>query len=463
MNSLLRSVRLTIAVIAFTLCAPAHAQVEIAIGAVLVGKKVSQIINDLNLAGSQLIAQAGATGNGMISHAGNEANVLAKNVSFELRDRMDQTFERLDDAEKKLLIEVERTRQSLLEVVDKAYDAKDTMAVDLNRILDRFPFLSKGFFIQSVRGVAYFPGSSDYKMKVTASTLGIDEKVKTTVSVVVDDKPLEDASVDQSLQRGQAVITIPNSALSGKFNEREMVLVKAKLTFNVERQKGWGIFTRTVKEGPFEVPLTLALYPRIAATITPTSMAPTYAWVATGSMSQDLSTPNRHCHHCGRDTTGPNTIEIVVAGGNVPVVDYKRFVDPLSLSCISGGNVCGFSSAHRTSITNNGAKAVANWNTNSHPTTWRLTAPVETYTMTGEQAYAGPPQTALFGQALFFDFPKGSTVTALKVRTFTKNEYQILTGTADPKQILTYKGVEANPPPAVRRVLYQVEFPQGVQ
>jgi hypothetical protein len=204
------------------------------------------------------------------------------------------------------------------------------------------------------------------------------------------------------------------------------------------------------------------LYPKVAATVTPTAMQPKYAWIAAGSMSQDLQTPDRHCHHCGRDTTGPNTIEMMVEGGNVPVVDYKRFVAPVSLSCIVGGNTCGFSGGTRTDINNNGAKAVANWNTNSHPTTWRLTAAVEKYTMTGDAAYAGATQDAPFGTALFFDFPAGSTVKALKVKTFTKNEYQILTGVADPKQILSYQGIEAKAPPSVTRVVYQIGLPLGV-
>jgi hypothetical protein len=82
--------------------APAQAQV-LAVGAALAGKKVSEIINELELTGSSLIAQAGATGNGLVSHAGNEANVLAKNVSFDMRDCLDQTFDRLDDSEKRLL------------------------------------------------------------------------------------------------------------------------------------------------------------------------------------------------------------------------------------------------------------------------------------------------------------------------------------------------------------------------
>lgn len=439
-------------------------QVTLVAGA-LAGKQVSKIIADLKLTAVNLLSQADNTGNAMISHAANEANVLAQNLSFQFRDRLDQTFDRLDDAEKKLLIEAEAMRTSLAQVVDKAYDAKDTLAVDLNRLVDRFPFLSKGFFLQSVRGIAYFPGAGDYKLKVTASTLGIDELVKTNVSMTIDGKPINDLQVDQSLQRGQAIITVPNAVISPKFSDSDLMLVKAVVTFNVERQRGIWPFKWTSKEGPFEVPLTFSLYPRTAAIVTPTARAPVYAWTPAGSVAVSKDTPDRHCDSdCrGERTRGPNRIEMAVAGGNVQSVGYKRFVGTPSLVCVGGGSSCLYAGAQNTYITENAAKAVATWDTWSRPTTWTLTTAVEEYKMTADAPYAGESIKVLFGQPVILDYPKASTAKAIKIRTFTKNEYTILTGIADPKQIMSYQGTEPNAPPGVDRLLYQVKMPEGVQ
>lgn len=83
--------------------------------------------------------------------------------------------------------------------------------------------------------------------------------------------------------------------------------------------------------------------------------------------------------------------------------------------------------------------------------------------MTTDAPYAGENMKVLFGQPVILDYPKASTAKAIKVRTFTKNEYTILTGIADPKQILSYQGLESNAPPAVDRLLYQVKMPEDVQ
>lgn len=445
---------------------PAHveAQGTIIVG-VLAGKQISKIIADLKLTAVNLMAQADNSGNAMLSHAANEANVLAQNLSFQFRDRLDQTFDRLGDQEKLLLIEAENMRTSLAQTVDKAYDAKDTLAIDLNRMLDRFPFLSNGFFVQSVRGIAYFPGAGNYKLKVTASTLGIDANLKTNVTMAIDGKPVESLEVDQSQQRGQAFITLPNAVMSPKFSDKDLVLVKAILTFNVERKRGFWPIRWTSKEGPFEVPLTLSLYPRTAATITISARAPIYAWVPVGSITVSKDTPDRHCEsHCrGEPTRGPNRIEMGVSQGDVMSIGSKRFVGTPSLVCTGGGYSCGFSGAHLTYVTNNASQAVGTWDTWSRPTTWTLTSNIEEYKMQGDEPFTGRPIPVLFGQPLSFDYPKGSTVKTINVKTFTKNEYSILTGQVDQKDLLIYKGLEPNAPPTVDRLLYQVKLPDGVQ
>lgn len=442
----------------------AQGQVTLVAGA-LVGKQVSKIIAGLKLTAVNLLSQADSTGNAMISHAANEANILAQNLSFQFRDRLDQTFDRLDDAEKKLLIEAETMRTSLAQVVDKAYDAKDTLAVDLNRLLDRFPFLNEGFFLQSVRGIAYFPGVGDYKLKVTASTLGIDAAVKTIVSMTIDGKSIDDLEVDQSLQRGQAIITVPNKVISSKFSDNDLVLMKAVVTFNVERERGFWPFNWVAKEGPFEVPLTFSLYPRTAATVTPIARAPVYAWTPAGSVAISKDAPDRHCDdECGGEPTrGPNRIEMTVPVGNVASIGAKRFVGKPALACTGGGSSCGYVGAQNTYITENGTRAVATWDTWSRPTTWTLTTAVEQYKMISDVPYTGESLRVLFGHPVILDYPKASTAKAIKIKTFTKHEYTILTGVADLKQLLSYQGIETNAPPAVDRLLYQVKMPDGVQ
>jgi hypothetical protein len=437
----------------------ASAQVP-AIGAALAGKTVSDIINQIKQVGVTLLAQADSSGNAMISHGANEANVLAQNLSFQFRDRLNESFDRLNDQEKMLLIESESIRQSLAQLSDKAYDAKDSFVVDLNQIVDRFPFVSKGFFLQSVRGVAFLPGAGNFQIRTFASTLGIQDGVTTKLRLTVDGKEIESANVDQSQQRGLAIITIPNSALANKFKDNDLVLVPASLTFDVERKAGWWIFSHTENES-YQVPLTFSLYPRLAAKVTAKARAPKFAWVNIGIKSITKDTPDRHCSkNCGGEPTrGPNSVEMVVAGGDAPTVGYQRFVEPLSLKCITGNGVCDFAGAIHTSITDQGTRAKATWDTWSRPSTWELAGNVQEYKLTGDEPWSSAPTLAKFGSVVKFDFPKNSTVETLEVVTFTKQQYEVLVATHDPSELLKYQGAEPAAPPDVDRRVYQVDFP----
>jgi hypothetical protein len=455
-------------VLALTLVsAAADAQTTI-VATVLAGKKVSEIIEQVRMAGVSLLSQADSSGNAMIAHGANEANVVATNLSFQFRDRLDQTFDRLNDQEKQLLIEADSLRSDLTKLGDKAYDAKDTLAVDLNFMLDRFPFLSKGFFLQSVRGLSYFPGTGSYQLRVIASTLGVQEDVKTVVALSVEGMNVANLEVDQSQQRGQAFITIPPTVLASRFSNTELKLVHAKLTFTVTRKAGWGIFSHNVQDKPYEVPLTFSLYPRRAATVVASAHQPVYAWVNLpgGPMTVHKDTPDRNCEkRCGGEPTrGPNSIDMKVPGigGDSPVAGNQRFIPPVALEC-KAGPCGGWFGAVNTYITDNGTRAVGTWDTWSRPTTWYLSATVQEYKMIGEAPWAAPTADAKFGDVIVFDFPKGATVDTLKVTTFTKNEYTIFVQQPDPKDILHYQSKESGAPPTVDRFLYQVRLPRGVQ
>jgi hypothetical protein len=439
--------------------------IETAIAAGYGGRKVGEIIDQFKQTGVSLIQQAEDTGNALLSRAANEANVLARNIDFRLGEQIDRTFDRLDDQEKLLIIQAEIIRRQLARMSDKAYDAKDTLMVDLNYLADRLPFVNEGFFLQSVRGIAYFPGGSDYQMKVFASTLGVQDGVRTRVTLTIDGQPVENLSVDQSRQRGQALITIPYSVLAPYFKERELALVPANLRFEVERKSGWWIFESTRSEGPFDVPLSLSLYPRLAATATVSAKVNQYAWKRVESRSQSKGTPDRHCsRRCrGEPTRGPNRIEMTIEGGNVDIEGYKRFAKPAELRCTGGGNACAFFGAIVTSITGNGTKAVATWDTWSRPTTWTLTVPVEQYSHVGEKDWTSVPHDIRFGHPFYWDFPKASSVRLIRIRSFTKKEYSLLVGSEDPNGLLQYKGTEPHAPAKVHRVLYQADLPRAVQ
>jgi hypothetical protein len=75
-------------------------------------------------------------------------------------------------------------------------------------------------------------------------------------------------------------------------------------------------------------------------------------------------------------------LEIKVAGGHTPPVPGdKRFAGAHpSFECVSGQDrACAFRDIFYVSFIDGKTTAKASWRTNSHPTTWVLSAPVEAF------------------------------------------------------------------------------------
>lgn len=445
-----------------------HAAVETAvaqgIATALSGKKVSDIINEVQLTGVNLIDQSNHTGNALISRAGNEANVLAGNLNFILKDNLNESFNSLSEERKLLLIEAEKMRKELGNTADKAYKFKDSLTLDLNFIVTSLPFVKEKFFIQSIKGLSYLPSNKNFNLKISATTLGIHEGIHTNIKIYdAKDKtntPLENVIVNQAEQRFFANVSIPQDSLQVKFNDENMTIVPLTVEFEVEKKRGWWIFSWLDKNS-YTVPIYLSLYPKKVADIQITTKQPVYDWVNIGDKTKSYITPNRHCkHNCGgQPTRGGNRIEFSVAGGAKPYKEgYKRLINP-SQKC-TGGN-CGFSDSFRLYRTENNTRLIFTWDTWSTPGTWEAKADIEEYQVVNEKSYNSKIIPAYFSKQFTALIPKEFTYGILKIKTFTKNEYEIQIGAPDSKGLLQYQG-QTNSGPDKIRVSYRIESPDKV-
>jgi len=434
------------------------------IATALAGKTVSDIINEVRLSGVSLIDQATHSANALISRAGNEANVLAGNFDIIFKENMNLTFDRLSEERKAVLIEAEALRRTLSSITDTAYNFKDSTVLDLNHIVTSLPFVKNDFFLQSIRGLSYLPQASDFKFQVAATTLGVHEKVNTTIEVFKghdnNKKLLQNVMVDQSKQRFFADITIPNKHLSENFTDNDLSIFPLTIRFNISRKKGWWVFSKQEMQ-VYDVPVFFNLFPRKAATLVSVTKKPTYGWKSAGTMSERYSTPNRHCSkNCkGEPTRGGNRIEFAVPGGPAPYkVGYKRLRNALQ-ACI-GGN-CGWSDSFNLRLTNNDTKLIFTWDTWSTSGTWEATANVQEYKVTGEFTDTSGEINAYFGKVLEIIVPKDTTIGILKIRTFTKQNYEIKLGESDPYGIPTYHGL-SSAGTNKSRAAYRVNDPAAV-
>lgn len=434
------------------------------IATALAGKTVSDIINEVRLSGVSLIDQATHSGNALIARGGNEVSVLSKNLDFIFKDDLNLTFDKLSEERRAVLIEAEAIRRDLARTTDSAYNFKDTAVLDLNSIATALPFVKKTFFVQSVRGLSYLPQAGDFRIQVIASTLGVDEDTSTTVQVYrgqgSEKKLIPEVTVDQSIQRFMADIVIPNKLLADDFRDDELHLLPLTLSFDVSRKTGWWIFSST-NTSSYEVPIYVNLFPKKTASVVAVTKVPVYDWVNIGTKSDRYSTPNRHCKkNCkGEPTRGGNRIEFAVAGGPAPFkVGYQKLVNPRQ-ACI-GGN-CGWSDSFNLRLTEYDTRLIFTWDTWSTPGTWEATADIHEYRVVNEDVKSSDSQAVYFGRVLELSIPTHATFAVLRVKTFTKQEYEIVLGETDPNGILTYQG-RSPAAPGLTRVAYRVNDPAAV-
>jgi hypothetical protein len=414
------------------------------IATALGGKTVSNIVNDVRQSGTDLIDQATHTGNALIARSGNEANVLAGNLDAIFKENMEDTFDNLSEERKAIIIEAEALRRNLTSVKDSAYSFKDSTALDLNALFQSIPFIKDKFFVQSIRGLSYLPQVSDFKLQIAATSLGIQDNISTKVSVYKKDgeskKLIPNIIVDQSKQRFFAEISIPNSELASSFSDTDLVVLPLIIQLTSQYTKGWWIFSH-IEEQTHEIPVYINLFPRKVATITSSVRTPTYSWVKIDTKFERYTTPNRHCDDdCRGDRTkGGNRIEFAVApsGPSPDRVNNKKLVNP-QYRCIA--QTCGWSGSFNLRLTNYDSRLIFTWDTWSRPGTWEVSADVLEYQITGESIKSETETTASFGRLLEIILPIDTSYSTLKVRTFTKNDYEILIDQPDPYGILTYQG-----------------------
>jgi hypothetical protein len=133
----------------------------------------------------------------------------------------------------------------------------------------------------------------------------------------------------------------------------------------------------------------------------------------------------------------------------------QRFSGPVTLECTGGGSSCAFTGAQQLWISDGGTRVTATWDTWSRPTTWKLTARVQEYRLVGDVPWKGEVTAVRRGEVVPVDYPRGSTVKVLRIKTFTHQEYQLTPGSIDPMAILQYKGAETNAPETVDRLILQ--------
>lgn len=424
----------------------------------LVGVTVKDLITEARQQATALLADGRSTGDTLITRAGDELNMLADNAVRLVGDEVDEKFERFDESTKNLLISLHAATQSAKSFAKKAYDLKDTAALDLRSLLGGLPLVKERLVLQRVDGLTHLKGGADYQMELIGSYIGTpSEEHTTSIALAIDEAPVKGIRVTP-LGLHHATLAIPNAEMSAFFTEENLRILPGKIVISQRFKEGWWVFA-SWKEKKYEVPVHFSLFPPYAGTIKVVARAQTLGWTKAEPKSNTTTGGNNHCSKkCSGWRGSPYEVGVSVSGGErTPQhLGDQRIVAISECRCVSG--TCGFDEHNHSIIDLDNTRARCGWQGRSHASTWRITAQVEQW---------GPKDERDIEQSvkLYWDrnveirVPRNATTIQISGRLLTGTDVDILDGQPDPGGLLTRISKVANLNDA--SLYYRINRPKG--
>ena len=389
------------------------------------------IIQDARLAASTLMADGANTGNTLVIRGADELNAAADNAVRIIGHSMDKKFEQLEPLQKEMMLGVARATVAVKKLSEKAYTAKDTIALDVRSILGSFPLVTETFVLQRVGGLSHLKRETDYRMQLIGSYVGLPATgYEAEIQLYIDGKKVDGLKRNPS-EVHVTELAIPSDVINPLFKDDKVALVPVDVEVTYTSPKPWYHLFARADKSPIVTRVHLALYPSHVGSFDVSARETVFGWTPLPSDFKQALGPNAHCSSdCGKHYGIDAGVEMVVSGGEKPqqVPGDIRIVNA-DCSPIPGHN--GFDVIHGPVIQDNGTRAICRFRARSHPSEYRLTVYRQLWAATGDRDV----KTAV---DLYFDkvseirVPKFAKAVRVSGRDTSGSRFEFMLGEADP-------------------------------
>ena len=337
-------------------------------------------------------------------------------------------------------------------MVARTYDLKDTLVIDIAAAEAGLPLTDvPDFFVQSIRNIAFLKRPGDYPISLFARGVDTNSDQKADISVSIDGKPQVLSRIDH-VQAGRADIFIPQAALDPLFKRDQLSTVAILISVKLSKRHLFGLYW---SEETFSIPLTLTLYPQLAAKIVVKSQAPKYDWVSVEEVASNPVGPTPDLDGCTDldcRFTGYGDVRVPGPQSGDPIPGARRIRDPYWI-CLTPASYCAFFENSPIVVDMNGTHASGTFQTWSKPTTWQLRGKVDEWRQTAIQTNE-TEITLYFDDQSAFEVPSQTLQISLQVTTFTGRTYTMSLPGSDPDGIVVMGSRAAGTPGNDRIVIY---------
>ncbi len=420
-----------------------------------------------DLVGNDLISKAKSAGQDLLEDFNQKANLLSARLSDQLTvaaetavllagNELDKQVKNMSAPIQQLMVNLNQLTDAVNGLKAEAFPLKDAIVVDIRALTQNVPFVGEKFYIQRVDGVLQLQKDSPYTLNLLAVGVGpATPRHRSTVGIAIgtgaNKKLLTDATIDQ-IQANTAGITIPQSDLNTFFDQSKPVRLDASLEFDMQEK---GLLGWKAPEH-YSIPFGLTLMPINAGTISVAVRVHSYDWADTGNRDQKFLT-TAELNGSGRYDY--YTLDLKVAGtGHTPpaVGDQKYRTTDIKFDCISGQDQsCAFRDIFYIQPVDSDRTVEAYWRTNSHPTTWRLSADIMQWGQTGDKDQDPFQLPIQFGKNLLITVPNDYELIHITGKTIT----------GEPIDVIYPNGSDLLKPlsvqPGSNTIIYLVNRPDG--
>ena len=225
------------------------------------GIPTKEALDYLEQKANELVQQAASSASLVTDKAARDAQLLIQAAKQALGDEMDKQWDRIDEQKHSLLLEIDRTLQTLDKEVTKIGEIKDGTILDINAVVDRFPFMKPTPKIQRVEGASqfYLDGKGGYRITLSTNLVELHQ----SPLLVFLDKAEKSLPSDYVVLPGSAhqlVLNLTNEDLGNKFTDFDMAQVKIRLKTDIPNRAFWSRWKHPTI--PAELTVTLELFPK---------------------------------------------------------------------------------------------------------------------------------------------------------------------------------------------------------
>lgn len=353
-----------------------------AISPIIAKKSVANILQDARQQATSVLADGRNAGNSLMVRGADELNMAALNISNIFSDRMDSTFEKLDESSQKIIAGLVSAQDAANKLSERAYTAKDTVALDTQVVLGSIPFTNERYIIQRISGLTQLQKTGgDYRVRLIGSYVGTPSNgPQTKISVKLDQKDIPGVKFSP-VELHVLDIIIPGKELNPHFSSDNVAVLDLDISVEYNTKKRtFLIFSGTDKQ-VLDAHLHMALFPTYAGKSKASITYAVQGWKSAPEDYKEETGPNAHCEsNCQDFPSTPWSFTYVINGGErTPQLIGDMRIVSAKWSQINGSNPFDWNQS--VAVTDSKTRATFSCMAHTKPQSYRLTVAREVWSL----------------------------------------------------------------------------------